>query len=731
MKKVKLLVALCLAGSMANAQVAWPGENWIAPPNNFNTSVDPPTNTGFSSSVNSSNPYSVSNGAFDVNGNLKFYVQDLAVYTTSSSSPAGYLPTYTYGSGMSVIEWQAPSNEIEIVPVPGNCNQWYVIYGLSISGVNGTYSIYAYVMVDCTSGTPVVNTPSNFPLTTNSAGSGLAVSKQTTSSKIRYLFTASGAGILRYTIGAWNSGTSIGIPSSPTTITSSGASDLVFQLELSPDQTRLAWNGGGYNYYNNQVCEVVLTSSYGYSSFNTYTIPGVGGLGLIYGLQYAQPTSTTNRLYVAATNGITYFTPGSSPTYVNIASSTAYGNTQLQRMATGNIMGLKSGYLYEINVGSNTIAASSNTTPIYSNKGIPGVGAYLYHLPDGLDMITSTGITASITNMHAINGNNITAQGNYVSSLVPGSYSWSILQCNSDGSTYTGGTPYSWSSGTINGTPSGVFTFPGTSSLACNTYYLINFSVNNCANTANATQQMVYTTLDANFTLSGTHINPGTYTATAVYPTDNPTGSAGFGYWWDVAQLTGPGGTVVSGTEVNNPSCWWTYPTNNTFNGYNGTSTLGSCSNVGDFTWGDYYQICFGVWSNACAWTETCQTLALCGLACRTEENPEGVVISSNQNIIPHSAYLEGTATSINTIKMDATPLVNIYPNPNTGNFIVGTNSSLPQLMQVFDVNGKMVLSQTLNGNTSINANNLPDGVYNINITGNNSVANKKLVIVR
>jgi len=74
---------------------------------------------------------------------------------------------------------------------------------------------------------------------------------------------------------------------------------------------------------------------------------------------------------------------------------------------------------------------------------------------------------------------------------------------------------------------------------------------------------------------------------------------------------------------------------------------------------------------------------------------------------------------------------LNIYPNPNNGSFVIEPSSAIKQTMQVYDVNGKMVLSQTINGKTSIDANNLNEGVYNISLQSNEGVVNKRLVIVR
>ena len=74
---------------------------------------------------------------------------------------------------------------------------------------------------------------------------------------------------------------------------------------------------------------------------------------------------------------------------------------------------------------------------------------------------------------------------------------------------------------------------------------------------------------------------------------------------------------------------------------------------------------------------------------------------------------------------------VSIYPNPNKGSFTIETPSTEKQTLQIFDVNGKLVFTQTITGNTSIDAANLAGGVYNVNIIGNGSMVNKRLVIVK
>ena len=74
---------------------------------------------------------------------------------------------------------------------------------------------------------------------------------------------------------------------------------------------------------------------------------------------------------------------------------------------------------------------------------------------------------------------------------------------------------------------------------------------------------------------------------------------------------------------------------------------------------------------------------------------------------------------------------VNIYPNPNKGNFTIETSATEKQTVQVFDVNGKLVFNQAINGSINVDASNLAEGVYNVSIMGNTGVVNKRLVIVK
>lgn len=87
------------------------------------------------------------------------------------------------------------------------------------------------------------------------------------------------------------------------------------------------------------------------------------------------------------------------------------------------------------------------------------------------------------------------------------------------------------------------------------------------------------------------------------------------------------------------------------------------------------------------------------------------------------------TLLSISALNTQQT--ISIYPNPAQNNFIIETTNTDKQTLEVFDINGKQVLVQTINTKTNIDVSNLNAGVYNISITSNNGVINKRLVIVK
>jgi uncharacterized repeat protein (TIGR03803 family) len=103
---------------------------------------------------------------------------------------------------------------------------------------------------------------------------------------------------------------------------------------------------------------------------------------------------------------------------------------------------------------------------------------------------------------------------------------------------------------------------------------------------------------------------------------------------------------------------------------------------------------------------------------------------NNTQNNMVYVNVLHSQATGINQVT-DINNQISIYPNPSNGTFVIEPNSTTNQTIQLYDVNGKVVLSQTINGKTTLDAGSLNGGVYNISIMGNEGVVNKRLIIMR
>jgi len=102
---------------------------------------------------------------------------------------------------------------------------------------------------------------------------------------------------------------------------------------------------------------------------------------------------------------------------------------------------------------------------------------------------------------------------------------------------------------------------------------------------------------------------------------------------------------------------------------------------------------------------------------------------NTNTTVSSSSYFLPVCSSSSGIEKITANNYqIKIYPNPTTGNFIIETTDAEKQTIHIFDINGKQVLTQTINGTTSVDTGILNAGVYNVNING---VINKRLVIVR
>ncbi|MGZ3864465.1 MAG: T9SS type A sorting domain-containing protein [Bacteroidia bacterium] len=295
-----------------------------------------------------------------------------------------------------------------------------------------------------------------------------------------------------------------------------------------------------------------------------------------------------------------------------------------------------------------------------------------------------------------------------------------------------------------------------TVSPTANTTYNVTVTDNTtgCSGTASATVKVATNIPSFNF---GDYTTNSSYASIYAWANNSATtGNPGYGYVYIVEELNSAQ-TAVVWTENNNPCYWWNFPSqelfyniDNSVTDYNSSWTglptacngyaPGSATNpypAGKFKYGNPYRVTLGSWiintadnSTICPWTQASQIIIPNYTGGLRANSGSGSVITEDHSA-PDFSYLrfqkQGAVSE--KIKNDNNAVLTVYPNPSHGNFTVETSVSVSQLLQIFDINGNNVISQVINGNTEINCDNLPAGIYNVKITNGDNTTNRRVVI--
>ncbi len=282
-----------------------------------------------------------------------------------------------------------------------------------------------------------------------------------------------------------------------------------------------------------------------------------------------------------------------------------------------------------------------------------------------------------------------------------------------------------------NGIPVSLIQYP-----TVNTTYLCTVTNNATGCTSIATLTVIVDDMTASFSLTP-NLNPldNFYTLFATPTTTNVGGIAGFGYAWYVDEIvSSTNQTVISGSSVSNPSCWWNAPMTNDFNGYDGPyfTTTGlnpmhlGCGNPaqGHFTAGHTYRITRGTWSTNCAWR---QYSAIVYMSHAPAGSPNAIVVIENAEAPDYSGFAQSSGiTEIeNTLQN-----VSIFPNPSTGIFTITFKNSATAHIEILDLLGQKIQSiEHIGLNSEIDLSATTKGIYIVNITSEGKTTTEKICI--
>lgn len=385
---ILFLINIALFGQM---------NHWVMPPYDVNVSVIPCTVNSLYLGAPAPDSYGVANGVYSPAGQLLFYIKNQNVYNGSGAAvgPLGYnLATdHTFLGG-----------EVAIVPIPGECSKYYVIYSMG----NLVTGRAMYIKVDCSGGSPVItyanNTiqyNSNFPggayqafiLGSGPINMGLAVSKFIQSSNgyyspgMHYLYICSTGYISSYKI------TDTGI-SAASSINIPGLTSVnefyTTELELSDDGKWLAWTNSNNNLY---VIQLSTPTTYLAGSLQTYGFFSFIG-GAVRGLEF-QGKGPVPDLYVAGgTSASPLFSMLDLTLHVDyLLGSGGYPltNTFLEQGSNGQIYGISDmdGKRYLVgfdiaSLGVHAVSIKDNNSKHGNLNSLPYLHQ-IYTLPDQID----------------------------------------------------------------------------------------------------------------------------------------------------------------------------------------------------------------------------------------------------------------------------------------------------------------------------------------------------------
>ncbi|MBL0912294.1 MAG: T9SS type A sorting domain-containing protein [Bacteroidia bacterium] len=287
------------------------------------------------------------------------------------------------------------------------------------------------------------------------------------------------------------------------------------------------------------------------------------------------------------------------------------------------------------------------------------------------------------------------------------------------------GMTYAWriGNGPVLATTSGMFVNP----VASTVYTLTGTNSYGCS----ASDQVIVNVRPnkPNFNISTNTADNNYYTITAAPVVQNAIGTQpGFGYYWSLEGLDALDSVVFT---VSDPVQWHTYPSVNTFRGFDHTSTFyinsvtltSNSPTNGRFLYNRKYRITRSTWNDNCS-QKTVSYIVMVqkvGLGLPEEIIYETVAPEQNRS---GAMSAQEPETADNDLR--------IFPNPTTGQLNISLDTDLDAQVDVFDLFGKKIQSRTIAAGTrtlQIDLSGYAKGMYLIHVTKGSETSTHKVIL--
>ena len=376
---------------------------------------------------------------------------------------------------------------------------------------------------------------------------------------------------------------------------------------------------------------------------------------------------------------------------------------------------------------SATATLVANPTSLVSYTWSPGLSSTSGSIITGSPVVY-TSYSVSATDANGCVGM-ATTSINVVSSLTVTAVATNTAVCGAGSSTTLtglGASSYTWSSsdGTVNGitgtnitvTPSGTsttYTVNGSSGVCTASPYTLTVNINTLPTvTITASPTTICAGNTTILTASGANTYTWNTSATGISITDSPIMTTSY-------SVTGTDGnncknTATSMVTVNSlPTLTITASATTICIG--NTTTL-TASGANSYTW-----------SNTGATGTNINTSP----NVTTQYTVTGTDGNNCMNSDTVSIIVNNCTTGIEQPSNNDNQ-ISVYPNPNNGNFVIEISNKMSNVRYIlYDINGREILNQTINGKINVDASSLINGVYNLTIISDKGSVNKRVVITK